>query len=71
MTDVNFLQLHYNTWNHLTVCKQMSPGLFKNLIYLIYMYKEDLALNNLQSRKTLPNQAKAQMWFLFHFLLSL
>ena len=30
-----------------------------NLIYLIYMYKEDLALNNLQwlmYKKTQPNQ---------------
>ena len=33
--------------------------MFINHIYLIYMYKEDLALNNLQwliSHKTKPNQ---------------
>ena len=43
----------------------MSLGLFKNVnmfinhIYLIFMYKEDLALNNLQwliCHKTQPNQ---------------
>ena len=46
----------------------MSSGLFKNVInkkclqimYLIYMYKEDLALNNLQRlichKKNQPNQ---------------
>ena len=45
----------------------MSLGSFKNvinkmclqIIYLIYMYKEDLALNNLQwliCHKTQPNQ---------------
>ena len=43
-----------NTWNHLTVHKQMSSGLCKNCywqtnhIYLMYMYKQDLALNNQQ-----------------------
>ena len=45
----------------------MNPGLFEKviykmcsqIIYLIYMYKEDLALNNLQwliCHKTQPNQ---------------
>ena len=45
----------------------MSLGLFKNIdnkvcleiIYLIYMYKEDMALSNLQGlicQKTQPNQ---------------
>ena len=45
----------------------MSSGLFKNvinkmcleIIYLIYMYEKDLALNNLQwliCHKTQPNQ---------------
>ena len=39
-------------YNHLTECKQMSSGSFKNVIYklCIYkscsMYKEELALNN-------------------------
>ena len=26
MTDVKLLVLHCNTWNHLTVCKQMING---------------------------------------------
>ena len=37
------------------ICHETKP----NLIYLIYMYKEDLALNNLQSlicHETKPNQ---------------
>ena len=44
--------LNSNTWNHLTVCKQISSNLFKNEItYKLYteksyMYKQDLALNN-------------------------
>ena len=49
------------------MCKRMSLGSFKNvinkmylqIIYLIYMYKEELVLNNLQwsiCHKTQPNQ---------------
>ena len=49
----------------------MSPGSFKNvfykiylkIIYLIYMYKQDLALNNQQRLicyKSLSNQTKPQ-----------
>ena len=37
----------------------MSSDSFKNHVYLQYMYKEDLALNNLQGLiyyKTQPNQ---------------
>ena len=52
---IELLVLDKNTWNHLIVCKQVNSGSFKNVIYkiciyysyLIYMYKEDLALNNL------------------------
>ena len=56
MTDVKLLLLHRNIWKHLTMCKQMSTcsfkkcyqqNMFTNHIYLIYMYKEDLAWNNL------------------------
>ena len=57
MTDVLniFLVIQSNTWNHLIVCKKMSLGSFQNVInkmclqviYLIYMYKEGLAWNNL------------------------
>ena len=51
-------------YNHLTVCKQINSGSFKNVInklyvYKSYLYKEDLALNNLQwliCHKTQPNQ---------------
>ena len=50
--------------NHLTECKQISFGSFKDVIYKLciyksYVYKEDLALNNLQwliCHKTQPNQ---------------
>ena len=28
-----------NTWNHLPVCKQRSPGLFKNGLSKIRVYK--------------------------------
>ena len=35
-------------YNHLSVYKQMSYGLFKNVIYKLYnKYKENVALNNL------------------------
>ena len=59
----------YNTWNYLTVCKQMSSGSFKNnvtyklfrlqVIHIIDIYKQHLALNNLQGlicRETQLNQ---------------
>ena len=37
MTDVELLQLHRNTWNHLTAGKQMSSGSFwHHWINLIY-----------------------------------
>ena len=60
------LALDYSTWNYLTVCKPMNTDLFKmlssnysftNHIYLVYMYEQDLALNNLERliyRKTQP-----------------
>ena len=48
-------QLFEIKWNHLTVWKKLSLGLFINVIdkmcleiYLIYRYKNDLALNNQQ-----------------------
>ena len=46
--------LDKNTWNNLSVCKQISSGLFKMVptnysivypIYLMYMYKHDLISN--------------------------
>ena len=53
--------LIYKSYNYLTLCKKMSSGLFKNVIYKLLIYKsyiyiyierererENLALNNLQ-----------------------
>ena len=45
MADAKLSDLYSNTWNHLTVCKQMSADSFKNVNikmfandkYLIYM----------------------------------
>ena len=65
MTDINLFVLNSYTQNQLTVCKKMSSSSFENfiykmclqIIYLIYMYKEDLSLNNLQGlicHKTQP-----------------
>ena len=39
-------------YNYLTLCKQMSSDLLKNIIYKLYvyksyMYKKDLAVNSL------------------------
>ena len=48
-------------YHYLTVCKQMSSDSFKNAIYKLYayksydIYKEDLALNNLQCHQTKSN----------------
>ena len=68
MNDVKLLLLHSNSWNHLTVRKQKwaqaqqknyQQNVFTYHIYLIYMYKQDLALDNLQwliCHKTKPNQ---------------
>ena len=60
-----------NTWNHLIECKQRSPGswknflstnnLFTNYIY-IYIYKQDLALNNLQGLVCRKTQPATQRW---------
>ena len=56
MTDVKLWLLNTNTWNHLTVQKRAQAHLrilstkfiHKSYIYLVYMYKQDLTLNNLQ-----------------------
>ena len=52
MTDVKLLLLHSNTWDHLTACKRMSLDLLPTKCvyksYSMYIYKADLALNNLQ-----------------------
>ena len=47
--DIELFVIHSNIRNHLTVCKRMSLGPFKNvidkmylqIIYLVHMYKED------------------------------
>ena len=55
--QIKLLELDRGNLKHLTVCKQMRPGSFINcyqqtidfqILYLIDMYKQDLALNNLQ-----------------------
>ena len=55
--QIKLLMLYSNAWNHLTVCKQMSQGSFKScyeqtirlqIQYLMYAYKQELALYNLQ-----------------------
>ena len=53
MTDIELLLLHSNTWNHLTVDKEMNADYFQYdlqticlwIIYIWYMYKRDLLLN--------------------------
>ena len=53
---IELLMIYWNTWNYLTVYKEKWAQAFKNVInkmclqilYLIYRYKEGLALNNLQ-----------------------
>ena len=42
--------------------------MFTNHMYLIYMYKEDVALNNLQwliCHKTKPNQTKSYIFDIY------
>ena len=64
---VKVLVLEGSIWNYLTVCKQMNSGLFLKwylqtiylqILYIWYMYKLDLALNDLQQlicHKIQPN----------------
>ena len=71
MTDVKLWLLHSNTWNHLTVCqkKKWAQARLKVLSrkcfyksYIIYMYKQDLALINLKvliCHKTQTNQTNS------------
>ena len=77
MNDVKLWLLHFNTLNHLTVCKKKKRAqvclrmlstkcVYKSYVYLIYMYKENLSLNNLQwliCHKTQPYQTNLA----FHF----
>ena len=40
MTNIELLVLDSSTWNHLTVCKQMSSGSFENNVtYKLFTYK--------------------------------
>ena len=40
MINIKLLVLHSNTWNYLTVCKQMTSGLFKNHVtFKVFIYK--------------------------------
>ena len=36
ITDIKLLVLCNCAWNHLTECKQMISGLFKNVIYKLF-----------------------------------
>ena len=61
---IEFLEIHSNIWNHLTVSsgsfKNDIKNVFTNYIYLIYIYKEYLALYNLQWLNAIkPNQTKS------------
>ena len=67
MTDIKLLLLHSNMFIPFNCVQKISPCSFKNdinkmclrIIYLMYMYKQDLTLNNLQwliCQKTKPNQ---------------
>ena len=52
--------LVYNTWNYLTVCNQMSSGLFlESFLQIIHsqicVYKQYLALNNLHKQHNQPS----------------
>ena len=61
---------------YLNVCEQMSSGFLKNVskiftnhIYLVDVYKKDLALNNRQwliCYKTKPNQTKPNHIYLIY-----
>ena len=80
LTDcyLNELLVKYsNTWNHLTVQKNklkliskcFLQNVFINHKYLIYIYKEDLALNNLKwfmCHKTKLNRTKYLFTNLLH-----
>ena len=57
MTDAKLWLLYSNTWNQIIVCKIWASAylkmlstkrVYKSYIFNIYIYKEDLALNNLQ-----------------------
>ena len=70
LKPLNYMQTtNSNTWNHLTVCKQMNLGWFKNVTYKLFAYKcyveQDLALNNtdgLICHKTQLNQMNEVMY---------
>ena len=76
--------LDSNTWTYLTVStkkielrlvkKYCQQNVITNDIYLIYMYKQDLALNNLQwliCHKTKPNQTKPFIFLSMTFVLDI
>ena len=39
MIDVELFVLHSDAWNHLTVWKQMSSGMFKYITYKLFFLK--------------------------------
>ena len=66
MIDVKLWLLYSNSWNHLTVCKKelrLGEEYYLQNVFTnhIYIYKQDLALDNLQElifHKPQPNQTK-------------
>ena len=46
MGKIELFKLDSNTWNHLTVYKKELNKMFTNLVFNIYIYKQDLVLNN-------------------------
>ena len=74
MINSKLFALDRNKRNHLTVCKKFNSFkyvIYKmclEIIYLIYMYKEDLALNKLLwliCHKTKPNQTKSYIFNIY------
>ena len=71
-----YLKVYCNARNDISVWKQMSADSFKNIInkiftnhsYLIYMYKQDLALHNLQWLIVIkPNQTKLYIYLIYMY----
>ena len=70
--QIELLGFDSNTWNHFTVCKQMSSCSLKKLCtnyslknYIQYVYEQDLALNNPQwliCHKTQLNHSSLGVW---------
>ena len=76
MTYIKLWLLYSSTWNHLTVQKRAQACLKmlytkrvnKSYAYLIYMYKDDVAFNNIPwliCHKIQPNQIKSYIFNIY------